>query len=134
MYDELVKLIKESNNIVFFGGAGVSTESHIPDFRSEDGLYKAKTKYGYSPETLISHSFFQRHTDKFYEYYKENLIYLDAKPNDAHYALAKLEEMGKLKVVVTQNICTKWPVAKMYMNFTEVCSETTVQNVISSMM
>ena len=104
MYDELVKLIKESNNIVFFGGAGVSTESHIPDFRSEDGLYKAKTKYGYSPETLISHSFFQRHTDKFYEYYKENLIYLDAKPNDAHYALAKLEEMGKLKAVVTQNI------------------------------
>ena len=85
MYDELVKLIKESNNIVFFGGAGVSTESHIPDFRSEDGLYKAKTKYGYSPETLISHSFFQRHTDKFYEYYKENLIYLDAKPNDAGY-------------------------------------------------
>ena len=104
MYDELVKLIKESNNIVFFGGAGVSTESHIPDFRSEDGLYKAKTKYGYSPETLISHSFFQRHTDKFYEYYKENLIYLDAKPNDAHYALAKLEEIGKVKVVVTKNI------------------------------
>ena len=104
MYDELVKLIKESNNIVFFGGAGVSTESHIPDFRSEDGLYKAKTKYGYSPETLISHSFYQRHTDKFYEYYKENLIYLDAKPIDAHYALAKLVKMGKLKAVVTQNI------------------------------
>ena len=69
--EQLREWIHASDNIVFFGGAGVSTESHIPDFRSEDGLYKAKTKYGYSPETLISHSFFQRHTDKFYEYYKD---------------------------------------------------------------
>lgn len=76
MYDELVKLIKESNNIVFFGGAGVSTESHIPDFRSEDGLYKAKTKYGYSPETLISHSFFQRHTVSFTNIIKKILFIL----------------------------------------------------------
>jgi NAD-dependent deacetylase len=101
---ELKKIIEESDNIVFFGGAGVSTESDIPDFRSEDGLYNAKKKYGYSPETLLSHTFFERHTEEFYEYYKENLLYLDAKPNKAHLALAKLEKAGKLKAVVTQNI------------------------------
>lgn len=103
-YKELYDIIKNSNNIVFFGGAGVSTESNIPDFRSNDGLYNAQTKYGCSPEQLISRSYFDRHIENFYEYYKENLIYLDAKPNKAHYALAKLEEMGKLKAVVTQNI------------------------------
>jgi NAD-dependent deacetylase len=102
--EKLKKIISESNNIVFLGGAGVSTESNIPDFRSADGLYNAKTKYGYPPETLISRSFFDRNKEKFYEYYKENLIYLDAKPNRAHYALAKLEQMGKLRAVVTQNI------------------------------
>ena len=103
-YEELKEIIKNSDNIVFLGGAGVSTESNIPDFRSEKGLYNAVNKYGFPPETLISHTFFMRNTDKFYEYYKENLIYPDAKPNNAHKALAKLEEMGKLKAVVTQNI------------------------------
>lgn len=103
-YQELYDIIKNSDNIVFFGGAGVSTESNIPDFRSDDGLYNARTKFGCSPETLISRSYFDRHIENFYEYYKENLIYLDAKPNKAHYALAKLEQMGKLKAVVTQNI------------------------------
>lgn len=103
-YDELKKIIDESDNIVFLGGAGVSTESNIPDFRSADGLYKAKSQYGHTPETLLSRSFFDRHTDIFYDYYKKNLIYLDARPNKAHFALAKLEKMGKLKAVVTQNI------------------------------
>ncbi len=103
-YEELTEIVKNSNNIVFLGGAGVSTESNIPDFRSEDGLYNAKTKYGCSPEVLISRSFFDRNTEIFYDYYENNLIYLDAKPNKAHYALAELEKMGKLKAVVTQNI------------------------------
>ncbi len=103
-YEHLKKIIEESNNIVFLGGAGVSTESNIPDFRSEKGLYNAVNKYGYPPEQLISHSFFVKHTDLFYDYYKNNLIYKEAKPNKAHIALAKLEEQGKLKAVVTQNI------------------------------
>ncbi len=103
-YEELKKIIDESDNIVFLGGAGVSTESNIPDFRSESGLYNAVNKYGYPPEQLISHSFFVKNTDLFYDYYKNNLIYKDAKPNKAHIALAKLEKMRKLKAVVTQNI------------------------------
>ncbi|MBR3182861.1 MAG: NAD-dependent protein deacylase [Firmicutes bacterium] len=104
MDDRLKKIIDNSDNIVFFGGAGVSTESNIPDFRSEKGLYKAKTEYGMSPEEMISHSFFVNHTETFFDYYKKNLIYPDAKPNKAHRALAKLEAQGKLKAVVTQNI------------------------------
>ncbi len=104
MDEKLKKIIDESENIVFFGGAGVSTESNIPDFRSEKGLYKAKTEYGMSPEEMISHSFFVNHTETFFDYYKKNLIYPDAKPNKAHRALAKLEAQGKLKAVVTQNI------------------------------
>ena len=104
MDERLKKIIDESDNIVFFGGAGVSTESNIPDFRSEKGLYKAKTEYGMSPEEMISHSFFVNHTETFFDYYKKNLIYSDAKPNKAHRALAKLEAQGKLKAVVTQNI------------------------------
>ena len=103
-YDELKKIIKESDNIVFFGGAGVSTESNIPDFRSKDGLYNAVTKYGYPPENLISHTFFVRKPDIFFDYYKNNLIYTDAEPNEAHKALARLEAQGKLKAIVTQNI------------------------------
>lgn len=103
-YQELTDIVKNSDNIVFLGGAGVSTESNIPDFRSENGLYAAKTKYGCSPETLLSRSFFDRNTETFYDYYKNNMLYLDAKPNKAHYALAQLEKMGKLKAVVTQNI------------------------------
>jgi NAD-dependent deacetylase len=101
---KLRELIGKSDYIVFFGGAGVSTESNIPDFRSETGLYAAKTKYGFSPEELLSHSFFVRHTDIFYDYYKNSMIYKDAKPNKAHLALAELERRGKLKAVITQNI------------------------------
>ena len=104
MDERLKHVIDESENIVFFGGAGVSTESNIPDFRSESGLYHAQQKYGHSPETMLSHTFYVNHTEMFFKYYKENLIYPDAQPNDAHKALAKLEQMGKLKAVITQNI------------------------------
>lgn len=104
MDERLKKVIDESDNIVFFGGAGVSTESNIPDFRSESGLYHAQQRYGHSPETMLSHSFYKNHTKLFFQYYKENLLYPDALPNQAHLTLAKLEEMGKLKAVVTQNI------------------------------
>ncbi len=104
MDERLKKIIDESDNIVFFGGAGVSTESNIPDFRSEKGLYKAMNNYGRSPEEMLSHSFFVHHTETFFDYYKNNLIYTDAKPNKAHRALAKLEAQGKLKAIVTQNI------------------------------
>lgn len=104
MDERLKKIIDESDNFVFFGGAGVSTESNIPDFRSEKGLYKAQTEYGRSPEEMLSHSFFVNHTETFFDYYKKNLIYTDAKPNKAHRALAKLEAQGKLKAIVTQNI------------------------------
>lgn len=101
---ELVRILKESNNIVFFGGAGVSTESNIPDFRSSNGLWNEKLKINFTPEQLVSHTFFARYPEEFFEFYKDKLIYPDAKPNEAHIALAKLEEMGKLKAVVTQNI------------------------------
>ena len=104
MDERLREIIDNSDNIVFFGGAGVSTESNIPDFRSESGLYNAQQKYGRSPEEMLSHSFFMRHTDTFFDYYKNNLIYRSAEPNKAHRALAKLEEQGKLKAVITQNI------------------------------
>ena len=104
MNEELKRLVDDSDNIVFFGGAGVSTESGIPDFRSESGLYHAKQVYGFPPETMLSHTFYERHTELFYKYYKENLIHTEAEPNAAHRALAKLEEMGKLKAIVTQNI------------------------------
>lgn len=102
----LRELLQESERIVFFGGAGVSTESMIPDFRSDDGLYGEKQGkvYQYPPETMLSHSFFKRHTEEFFEYYFDKMVYPNAKPNPAHYALAKLEEMGKLSAVVTQNI------------------------------
>lgn len=102
--NQLKSIIKESSNIVFFGGAGVSTESNIPDFRSEDGIYETKNNYSYSPEIMLSHSFFIRHTEDFFDFYKAKMIYKEAKPNDAHIALAKLENMGKLKAVITQNI------------------------------
>ena len=103
---KLKELLENSSHIVFFGGAGVSTESNIPDFRSEDGLYgskQAKT-YPYPPETMLSHSFFKRHTEQFFEYYFDRMVYPNAKPNAAHDALAKLEAQGKLSAVVTQNI------------------------------
>ena len=102
--EELAKILRESDNIVFFGGAGVSTASNIPDFRSSDGLYSKKLNAHFTPEQAVSHSFYVRHTEEFYDFYKKNLIYEDALPNDCHKALAKLEEMGKLKAVVTQNI------------------------------
>ena len=101
---DLKDIIEKSDNIVFFGGAGVSTESGIPDFRSETGLYKAKQEYGKSPEEIISHSSFMADPELFFKYYKENMIFQDAKPNDAHKAIAKLEQEGKVKGVVTQNI------------------------------
>lgn len=104
MYEELKKIIDESKNIVFFGGAGVSTESGVPDFRSEKGLYNAMQQYSRSPEEMLSKTFFDRHTDIFFDYYKNNLIYKQAKPNNAHLALAKLEDQGKLSAIVTQNI------------------------------
>lgn len=98
----LRKWISESDNIVFFGGAGVSTESNIPDFRSVDGLYNQK--YDYPPETILSHSFFIRKTEEFYRFYRDKMIYKDALPNKAHIALAGLEEQGKCRAVITQNI------------------------------
>jgi len=101
---ELIQIIRDSENIVFFGGAGVSTESNIPDFRSANGLWNEKLKINFTPEQLVSHTFFVRYPDEFFEFYKDKLIYPDAKPNAAHIALAKLEEMGKVKAVVTQNI------------------------------
>ncbi len=104
MDSRLREIIEKSNNIVFFGGAGVSTESNIPDFRSEKGLYSAQQQFGRSPEEMLSHSFFVTHTETFFDYYKNNLIYRDAQPNKAHLALADLEKEGKLKAVITQNI------------------------------
>jgi len=101
--EKLRKHIEKCSNIVFLGGAGVSTESNIPDFRSADGLYK-KGDYKYPPEYMLSHTFFVNHTEEFFDFYKHNMIYKDAKPNKAHIALAKLEKMGKLKAVITQNI------------------------------
>lgn len=101
---DLKAMIEASDNIVFFGGAGVSTESGIPDFRSEQGIYNTQKQFGASPETILSHTYFMQHTDKFYDFYKSTMIYTDALPNKAHLALAKLEQMGKLKAVVTQNI------------------------------
>ena len=106
MYEQeigaLQEIIDESKHIVFFGGAGVSTESGIPDFRSEDGLYHEK--YSYPPERIISHSFFLTNPEVFYRFYKEKMLCLDAEPNAAHRKLAELEQAGKLKAVVTQNI------------------------------
>jgi NAD-dependent deacetylase len=100
--EELQKIIDEHHSIVFFGGAGVSTESGIPDFRSTDGLYHMK--YKYPPETMLSHSFFVSHTEDFFDFYRDKVLALDAEPNDAHRKLAELEQAGKLKAIVTQNI------------------------------
>jgi len=100
--DELRDIIESSDNIVFFGGAGVSTESGIPDFRSTDGLYSEK--YAHPPETILSRSFFNSRTEEFYHFYRTKMLYPGAKPNAAHFALAKLEELGKIKAVITQNV------------------------------
>ncbi len=98
----LQKMVDESLRIVFFGGAGVSTESNIPDFRSSDGIYQEK--YTYPPEQVVSHTFFQKKPELFYEFYKSKMMFLDAKPNKAHLKLAEMEEKGKLSAVITQNI------------------------------
>lgn len=100
--EQLKRWIRESENIVFFGGAGVSTESQISDFRGVDGLYSQQ--YKYPPETIISHSFYVKNPEEFYRFYKKRMLFPDAKPNRAHLALAKLEEEGKLTAVITQNI------------------------------
>ena len=100
--ERLQKMIEESESIVFFGGAGVSTESGIPDFRSADGIYHQK--YRFSPEQVVSHTFFMRYPEAFYEFYKEKMMILDAKPNAAHLKLAEWEREGKCRAVVTQNI------------------------------
>lgn len=100
--NELRDIIENSDNIVFFGGAGVSTESGIPDFRSVDGLYNQK--YDYPPEEILSHTFFMRKPEEFYRFYKDKMLELDIEPNAAHKKLAELEKAGKLKAVVTQNI------------------------------
>ena len=99
---KLAELIKESDNIVFFGGAGVSTESGVPDFRSQDGIYNQK--YRYPPEMIISHSFFMKDPEEFYRFYRDRMVYPEARPNEAHRVLARLEELGKLRAVITQNI------------------------------
>lgn len=100
--NRLQEIVQESGNIVFFGGAGVSTESGIPDFRSVDGLYHMK--YDYPPETILSHTFFLKKTEEFYRFYHDKMLCLDARPNAAHRALARLEADGRLKAVITQNI------------------------------
>lgn len=100
--EKLDEIIRSTDNIVFFGGAGVSTESGIPDFRSVDGLYNQK--YDYPPETILSHTFYRRHTAEFYRFYRDKMLCLDAKPNVAHLKLAEWEKKGKLKAVITQNI------------------------------
>lgn len=101
---KLKKWVEESNNIVFFGGAGVSTESGIPDFRGETGIYQTISEYGINPETILSHTFFENNKEVFFDYCKKHLVFPDAKPNAAHYGLAELEKQGKLKAVITQNI------------------------------
>ena len=102
MYEELQQWIDESRRIVFFGGAGVSTESGIPDFRSQDGLYHQQ--FAYPPEEILSHTFFARHPEEFYRFYRAKMLPLDAQPNDAHRFLAQLEAGGRLTAVITQNI------------------------------
>ncbi len=100
--NELKAIVEKYSNIVFFGGAGVSTESGIPDFRSVDGLYHQQ--YDYPPETILSHTFYQRNPEEFFRFYRNKMLFLDAKPNGAHKKLAELEAQGKLKAVITQNI------------------------------
>ena len=102
--ERLAEILRGSRRIVFFGGAGMSTESGIPDFRSSEGLYSKTLHKHFSPEEMVSHSFFAQHTKEFYDFYREHLLYPQAKPNAGHEALAELERQGKLKAIVTQNI------------------------------
>lgn len=131
--EKLQEIIDDSDNIVFFGGAGVSTESGIPDFRSESGIFKSLKKYGDTPERLVSHSYYLEHTDKFFSYYKDCLIFPEAEPNPAHYTLARLEKEGKLKAIITQNIDGLHQKAgsknvlelhgSVYRNYCEICKK-----------
>lgn len=131
--EKLQEIIDASDNIVFFGGAGVSTESGIPDFRSESGIFKSLEKYGDTPERLVSHSYYLEHTDKFFSYYKDCLIFPEAEPNPAHYTLARLEKEGKLKAIITQNIDGLHKKAgsknvlelhgSVYRNYCEICKK-----------
>jgi len=102
--NEFKALVEGSKNIVFFGGAGVSTESNIPDFRSQSGIYRTIKEYNYPPEVMLSHTFLMTHPREFFDFYRKNMIYIDAKPNTAHIVLAELEQKGILKAVITQNI------------------------------
>ena len=131
--EKLQEIIDDSDNIVFFGGAGVSTESGIPDFRSESEIFKSLEKYGDTPERLVSHSYYLEHTDKFFSYYKDCLIFPEAEPNPAHYTLARLEKEGKLKAIITQNIDGLHQKAgsknvlelhgSVYRNYCEICKK-----------
>lgn len=131
--EKLQEIIDDSDNIVFFGGAGVSTESGIPDFRSESGIFKSLEKYGDTHERLVSHSYYLEHTDKFFSYYKDCLIFPEAEPNPAHYTLARLEKEGKLKAIITQNIDGLHQKAgsknvlelhgSVYRNYCEICKK-----------
>lgn len=131
--EKLQEIIDASDNIVFFGGAGVSTESGIPDFRSESGIFKSLEKYGDTPERLVSHSYYLEHTDKFFSYYKDCLIFPEVEPNPAHYTLARLEKEGKLKAIITQNIDGLHQKAgsknvlelhgSVYRNYCEICKK-----------
>ena len=129
--EKLKSIIDNSDNIVFFGGAGVSTESGIPDFRSAAGLYISGKDYQYSPEYMLSHTFYKKHTEEFFDFYKNKMIYTEAKPNPAHKALSELERRGKLKAIITQNIDGLHQVAgsinvlelhgSVYRNYCEEC-------------
>lgn len=131
--EKLQEIIYASDNIVFFGGAGVSTESGIPDFRSESGIFKSLEKYGDTPERLVSHSYYLEHTEEFFSYYKDCLIFPEAEPNSAHYTLARLEKEGKLKAIITQNIDGLHKKAEsknvlelhgsVYRNYCEICKK-----------
>ena len=131
--EELQSVIDKSKRIVFFGGAGVSTESGIPDFRSVDGLYNQK--YDYPPEQILSHTFFVHKTSEFFRFYRDKMLCLDKKPNKAHYKLAELEKAGKLSAVVTQNIdgFIRRQAVSVFMSCTEVFFVTTVQSAAGSM-
>lgn len=129
--EQIIEVIQKSDNIVFFGGAGVSTESGIPDFRSVDGLYNQK--YDYPPETILSHTFYRRKTSEFYRFYRDKMICKDAKPNVIHNTLARLEKEGKVKAVITQNIDGLHQIAgskevlelhgSVYRNYCEECGK-----------
>lgn len=131
--EKLQEIIDASDNIVFFGGAGVSTESGIPDFRSESGIFKSLEKYGDTPERLVSHSYYLEHAEEFFSYYKDCLIFPEAEPNSAHYTLARLEKEGNLKAIITQNIDGLHQKAgsknvlelhgSVYRNYCEICKK-----------